>query len=247
MKHQYVGDVNDYRKYGLLRALQPRDRGPLFVAWMLTADDSSSDGGLRSYLSAPNRWRQYDPELFDGLTTALRSPSGLDVTLVENSDLLRNATYYSRVVPDRRQDRDNWRHGLVNAARGFDLAFVDPDNGVEVPSRPVGRIGSSKYVTWDELQGLWNVGCSLLIYQHFRRERREPFAERLACELGERTGASFVEAFRTPHVVFLLAAQERHVPEFRRLVPLLSGQWRGQIEPMGLAKRVLRTTAHWVD
>jgi len=43
MKNQYFGDVNDYRKYGLLRALQSTWDGSLLVAWMLTPDDSGRD------------------------------------------------------------------------------------------------------------------------------------------------------------------------------------------------------------
>jgi hypothetical protein len=45
MKNQYFGDINDYRKYGLLRMLQSSGGGRLLVAWMLTPDDGSRDGG----------------------------------------------------------------------------------------------------------------------------------------------------------------------------------------------------------
>ncbi len=244
MKDQYFGDINDYRKYGLLRVLQRVAQGKLLVAWMLTRDDSSRDGGLRAYLQDPDRWRRYDPELFDGLRTLLRSASVPDVSLIERSGLLPNTSYYSAVVPDQRRDRDTWQRGMFDAARNVDLLFLDPDNGIEVPSKPVGRKGSSKYVRWNEVQDLWNVGCSLLIYQHFPRERHESFAKRVASELRQRTGAFFVEAFRTSHVLFLLAAQARHAPRFRGAIPLLSQQWNGQIEPMGLANNSLQPTTY---
>jgi hypothetical protein len=133
-----------------------------------------------------------------------------DVTLIERSNLLANASYYSSVVPDGRGDRDIWRLGLSNAARNIDLVFVDPDNGIEVPSTPIGRKGSSKYVEWRDIQLLWGIGCSVLVYQHFVREPRKAFAERMLSELRLRTGARFTEAFRTPHVLFLLALQEHH-------------------------------------
>jgi hypothetical protein len=45
--------------------------------------------------------------------------------------------------------------------------FVDPDNEIEVPSKPVGRKGSSKYVTWSEIKELWKLDCSILIYQRW--------------------------------------------------------------------------------
>ena len=34
MKDQYFGDINDYRKYGILRALQSKGQRTLLVAWM---------------------------------------------------------------------------------------------------------------------------------------------------------------------------------------------------------------------
>lgn len=233
MKDQYFGDINDYRKYGLLRAFQATAEGRLLVAWMLTPDDGRGEGGLRGYLSDPQRWRHHDPDLYDGLASLLRSAPAPRVSLIEASGLLPNTTYYSEVVPDQRRERDTWRQGLFAAARAADLVFLDPDNGIEVASRPVGRKDSSKYVAWIEVEGLFASGCSLLIYQQFRRERRGPFARKLASELKDRTGAYLVEAFRTPRVLFLLAAQGRHVPRLRPAFGMLSRRWGGQIEAMG--------------
>lgn len=239
MKNQYFGDINDYRKYGLLRALQSAGDTSLIVAWMLTPDDGGRDGGFRSYLKDRPIWANYDPGLFAGLADLLRLPSQRSVSLIEGSGLLPRTRYYTAVVPDMRSERENWRMGLLRAASGVDFVFLDPDNGIEVASKPVGRKGSSKYVTWREIQSLWEAGCSLLIYQHFRREERQAFTQRLVSDLGRRTGARFTEAFRTPHVLFLLAAQDRHTQRFREVVPLLSERWSGQIEAMGLANKPL--------
>jgi hypothetical protein len=232
MKNQYFGDINDYRKYGLLRALQLHASVRVLVAWMLTPDDGGPDGGKREYLRDPGRWRTYDPGLYDGLRKLLRHEVAPTVSLIERSSLLPNTSYYPAVVPDARVDRDGWREGLLAAAQDAGLVFLDPDNGIEVRSKPIGRKGSSKYVAWRELQDLWNVGCSLLVYQHFRRKKREPFIQSLVIDLGDKcTGAHFIEAFRTPHVLFLLAAQDRHAARFQEAVPLISQQWNGQIRP----------------
>lgn len=72
MKDQYFGDINDYRKYGLLRTLAGAGLS-VGVCWLLTPDDGGGDGQLRSYLTKPWRWRQYDPELYDRLQR-LRHP-----------------------------------------------------------------------------------------------------------------------------------------------------------------------------
>jgi len=237
MKNQYFGDINDYRKYGLLRALQSTGDGKLLVAWMLTPDDSSQDGEFRSYLEAPDNWAEHDRELFEGLADLLRQVGTPAVSLMEGSGLLPGATYHSATVPDGRQERADWRRNLLNSASGIDLVFLDPDNGIEVASKPVGHRGSSKYVMWQEIEELWDAGCSLLIYQHYAREKRDEFVRRLVAELRTRTGAYFTEAFQTPHVVFLSAAQDRDVRRFEGVVPLVSRRWKGQIDAMGLADK----------
>ncbi len=234
MKNQYFGDVNDYRKYGLLRHLNRSGFARLTIAWMLTPDDGSSDGGLRDYLADSQRFAPFDGDLHSSLQTILTNDLPA-VRLLEKASLLSSASFYSELVTDRRDERMTWRRGLLESAEGADLVFVDPDNGIEVRSRPIGRKGSSKYVTWDELVGLWQAGCSILTYQHFPREERGGFARRLAAEFAERTGARQIEAFRTPRVLFLLCAQERHASAFSRACSSGRPAWAGHISVMGLA------------
>ena len=67
MQNRYVGDIGDYLKLGILRALSPGYR--LGIAWWLYPDESHNrDGRHIGYLEQPERWRHYDPELFDALS-----------------------------------------------------------------------------------------------------------------------------------------------------------------------------------
>ncbi len=51
MKHQYFGDINDYRKYGLLRQLSNFGQIATSVCWMLTPDAPGNvDGQKLAYL-----------------------------------------------------------------------------------------------------------------------------------------------------------------------------------------------------
>jgi hypothetical protein len=88
MKNEYFGDINDYRKYGLLRILQSEGNRRFLVAWMLTPDDGSQDGGFRHYLKQPDTWERYDPTLFTGLAGLLQAASIPEVSLIERSTLL---------------------------------------------------------------------------------------------------------------------------------------------------------------
>ena len=59
MQNRYVGDIGDFGKYGLLRALCHGRR--LGVAWYLYPDEAHN-GGIVQYLCEPDEWRSVDPE-----------------------------------------------------------------------------------------------------------------------------------------------------------------------------------------
>ena len=90
MKNQYFGDINDYLKYGLLRALIMETRLRLGVCWMLTADDGRPDGGKTRYLDQAAVWRAYEPPLFDMLQTAVRKGER-NIEAVETGRILPEA------------------------------------------------------------------------------------------------------------------------------------------------------------
>ncbi len=230
MKNQYFGDINDYRKYGLLRRLLAGGASSLLVVWMLTPNDGRSDGLLVQYLQKPQKWRHFDPELFTSLSAMLRARRPRSVDLIEHSALLPRCRFFSDIVGDRRDARTSYFQHLVRQAPQSDLIFLDPDNGLEVKSMPLGRRGSCKYLYWHEVQELFSVGCSLLIYQHFRRVDRNRFVTSTARELARRVGIRSTLTFRTPQVLFLLAAQPRHRQRLRSAAEALAPQWADQIQ-----------------
>ena len=233
MKDQYFGDENDFCKYGLLRAIQCDGTHRLLVVWMLTED---RDGNRRSYLTSPGKskkWSECDPGLHDGLRKLLEPmpKSVMGTSLFEDSNLLdRNRTsYFSRPVPDRREKRFAWGREMLDAAAGNDIVFLDPDNGIEVRSKEVGRRYSSKYVLWKELDELWEKGHSLVIYQHFPFKRRDQFVSDLRSELRRRCCGATVTALRTAHVVFFLVAQEGHKEMFEMAACHVDSTWHGKM------------------
>lgn len=230
MKNQYFGDINDYRKYGLLRVIAQCSQPRLLVAWMLTPDDGSTDGKFISYLDNPKKWAHHDPVLFQKLKDLEDSNQQRRVHMIEATDLIRNAGYFSTTVPDTALERSSWFKSLMDEARGHDFVFLDPDNGLEVKSRPYGTKNSSKFLYWREVEVLWSSGKSLLIYQHFIREKRTEFIQRMLEALRGAPPGSFVEAFSTPHVVFLMALQPSHHSIHRPVVDNVQERWAGQIQ-----------------
>lgn len=95
MKNQYVGDIGDYGKYGLLRFLA-RHGIKIGINWYLTENDDSADGRFTNYLEKPDD-RYYDPELYDELRK-VAFLTNKTVQMVEEADLIPGAVYFNSIL-----------------------------------------------------------------------------------------------------------------------------------------------------
>jgi len=225
VKDQYFGDVNDFRKYGLLLLLSRQDRLRLGVCWMLTEPDSRKDGEFRKYLDQPKMYRHRDPDLFDWLKQVVGIEQDRRTARIEGSTLLGLAQFKSEILKDHKEKRHRYFSDCHTCFSGCDLIFFDPDNGLEIKSTQRGHKDSCKFLYWDEVCNIFRTGASVLIYQHFIREKRDGFIARMAEELQHRTQAVAVFSFRTPHVLFLLASQARHASNFRKQLSVVQSLW----------------------
>ena len=103
MQNRYVGDIGDYLKLGILRALSPGFH--LGIAWWLFPDESHNrDGRHIGYLDRPDQWRHFDPDLFDTLREIVSS-GRRHVRELEAADVLPGAMFASEFIPRRWTDR----------------------------------------------------------------------------------------------------------------------------------------------
>jgi hypothetical protein len=204
MKNQYIGDINDYKKYSLIEIISEVLNEKILFAWMLTDDDARTDGEKLYYLNNSNNERQLNPELFDKLKSIDKSSCRIDTI----QDLLgENYNYYSESLYDSKEKRMNYFEALLIEAKKVGLVFFDPDNGMEVKSVKYGNRNSSKYVYWNEIQQFAELGKDILIYQHFPRKNREQYINDLKMELQEKTKLE-VLPISTENVLFLLATKQ---------------------------------------
>jgi hypothetical protein len=229
MKNQYFGDINDYRKYGLLRVLNETCGLRLGVCWMLTESDNRSDGEIRDYLKKPNRWRRYDPELYDALQRLSDVNSIRSVQLAEKWTLIPGALYFSRMLKDNKEERMEYFQQVWSELQDCPVIFFDQDNGMEVKSRKYGNQHSSKYLYWREVKETYNQSHSLVIYQHFGRVKRDSFIAEMVKEFQNHLDVPMVVPFQTQHVVFFLVARPEHVNCFEKARSEIKKRWDGQI------------------
>jgi len=210
MKNQYFGDINDYKKYSLLRHLSGWGQLRTAVCWLLTHDDNGGDGNHIDYLTQPDKWKVYDTTLFELLEQRVSKQGIKDIKVIEDSELILNCSFYSEIVDDDITLRQAYFNKFLEFVEDADLIFYDPDNGLEVKSIPMGTKKSSKYLYWSEVKATYESGHSILIYQHFPRTNRESYISDLVQHFRKTDGIKRIFWYKTRHVVFFLLAQSKH-------------------------------------
>jgi hypothetical protein len=234
MQNRYVGDIGDYVKLAMLRALSPGKR--LGVAWWLLPDSGPpGDGRHTGYLAAPGKWRHLDPDVFDVLKRIVQLGCR-KVAAVENAGLLPGATYFSEAIPaatspqTTRGLRTEWFARCQAHLADCDLVFLDPDNGLETKNFSLGARSGGKSVSLDALKALRRTGRTLIVYHHHTR-RTGGHDQELRYWANQLRSAGFqrVDALRarpwSPRAFFLLDADDA----IRDRANSLARRWKGLI------------------
>lgn len=153
MRDQYVGDISDYIKYALLRALAEY-RHPLGIAWYYNAEhDGRPDGRRREYLQQES-WRALDEDLYDKLWRLPDKASLRDIQDESRRILPRNTVFHDEQMPAG-AGRHSWAERMYRELSACELVFLDPDNGVGKRSK--------RRATFDEVRMLRRPGRTLVV------------------------------------------------------------------------------------
>ena len=257
MQDRYTGDVGDFGKYGLLRALRlgPRRSFRLGVVWYLViGPENNGDGRHLSYLSDKHR-SSYEPcdwDLFGALSAVIKA-GVRSVHCIEQGGLLgadtvffqEPLTWHRGQVILREQTRRDWLDRALRTTQACDLVFLDPDNGLARGDWPASRrrllgVSGPKYVGLSEVKAFFAQGHSVVLYHHLNRLRRHrDQAEELIVGLrGEVSPDAFGFWFRRGSGrVFAVLPTVEHAPALReRAKGFASGPWvaHGHFRPIGL-------------
>lgn len=192
MQDRYVGDVGDFGKFGLLRAMcqscggdaDPRLR--LGVVWYLVPlvpdEGHNADGKHIGYLRPTpenrERFRVCNAALYEALASIVDSDARRVARIRDGDVLPADTIFYEEPIgfadmpsigqasrQARLDHRNAWVKGAHEKVTACDLVFVDPDNGLETGVQRHHKSGP-KYAFFDELQFYVQNGQSLVIYQH---------------------------------------------------------------------------------
>ena len=172
MQNRYTGDIGDFGKLGLLRAVQSSGL-TIGVNWYLVPDENhNADGRYIQYLEN-ERLRSCDESLWMELKRIVNSGQR-EVSSLQSEQILK-AIHYSELLDfngktraERMKIREEWHKCALTRLSGVDVVFVDPDNGLVVPS-VTGTAKENKYVKPGELLDYYSQGSSIIYYQHKAR------------------------------------------------------------------------------
>ena len=189
MKDQYVGDIGDYGKYGLLRFLAKNDIN-IGVNWYLTENDCSNDGKFTDYLNDDYKtdYSHYDEELFYKLKKIVdKGRCEKRVQDIESENIIPNAIYFNeelskvsdiKNLKDRKPKREEWKEKAkaVLLKDNTNLIFTDPDNGSAEGKST--RKNGEKYADLSELREYYDEGKNVVYYCHRGRRKDKKWEEK---------------------------------------------------------------------
>lgn len=180
MKNQYIGDIGDYGKYGLLRFLKANEID-IGVNWYLTPDDGRTDGNHTEYLS-DTRMSVYDPEVYKAMREiAFRKDK--TIRMLEQNPVLQGFRFYDAMMDfsglhwrDRAGARLKWHAAAMYALRDSALVFADPDTCLSTAHRPSQK-DAQKYILPLEIVDYYRRGQQVMYYHHRSRKNEDGWME----------------------------------------------------------------------
>lgn len=246
MKDQYAGDVGDFGKYGLLRALVSDPNGGsdfrLGVIWYLTPNDAGGDGKHVEYLKKAREfeYRPCDSQVYDALK-AIVSEGRRSVASIQRDEVLPSNTIFYKEplsfagtpLAQRLNKRERWASDAYEQMAAAELVFVDPDNGLAPASWRPRRKGAPKHAPLSEIEPLMGRDRSVVIYHHLSRQGSHPAQiEGWLMRIASQTSvAPFALRFRRGNGrAFFVVPASAHAGRLRdRAKVLIAGPW-GQRE-----------------
>ena len=236
MQDRFVGDIGDFGKYGLLRALTgihpplpPKERLSLGVVWCVPDDvterSTKSTHGLKvGYLRRPEIYRKCDHDLFDFLRS-LVSESKRSVRSIEDGGILGNNTLFcDNRVPEEPVARAEWAYDAQGIMREQNIIFLDPDTGL-IPARY--RSASTKHVYPQDIKTFLATAQTIIVYQH--HAYTDPQVERQRRNWSDTLRSLHFQGYTTlcfeQRDFIILPAAEHAGTIDERLAKMLDGPW----------------------
>lgn len=196
MQDKYVGDVGDFGKYALLKAMQKEFGLSLGVVWYLVnpndtdGEHQAKDGKHVGYLGLGisdnddqvlrkktnkdgQALEKCNPDLYKHLKSIVLAKKRFVQTIRDRNILGNSVVFvekpisYKKLKPlERQKARYQWLEHAFTTTQKQGIVFLDPDNGLAPDERDGGAKLDAKYVLFCELKKFWGNGERVIVLYH---------------------------------------------------------------------------------
>ena len=230
MQDRYAGDIGDFGKFALLNELSKQGLS-IGINWYKTKPHKSERNEDGRYTQIPTQLRDCNPILADKLSMIAKSENR-SIQAIEKTKLIPRAVYYGETVS--LDNRLEWHEQAISFFKksDIDLVFLDPDNGLLVPSVKKHQPRSIKYCFYEEVEGYIKQGFSVLIYNHRSRKPELKYFQEIESKLRTHLPTSSVKIFEitfprySVRDYFAIPAKSDHSDKINAAFStMLSGKW----------------------
>jgi hypothetical protein len=223
MRDKFVGDVGDFGKYGLLRALCGKDLA-LGVVWYFVRDR------MVDYLKdSERRFEECDGELFEVLRNLVDDCQRKTATIEASGLFPLDTVFFDDEVPTDGWRRTEWLDRALEKTSRCTVVFLDPDNGLTHAKPP-----TVKHVSLNEVQRFASEDKSVVIYHHLPRRKHDDEVKAWKRELRRTLDGVPVHVLRyrpySPRAYFIIPTPADAALVDVRIRTFLSGPWRQHYE-----------------
>jgi hypothetical protein len=180
------------------------------------------DGRHISYLSDKKKdsknYAVCFPELYGKLKRIVDGRRS--ISEIETAQILPKETvFYSEPLPyssvkpsEKEDDREKWFKESLPRLNNADIIFLDPDNGIQTDKVSKTRIKAIKYVFNDEIKRYYELGKSLIIYNHRDRNPKPKYDKKIT-DLSVQTNCNGTRVLRFKRVSvrdYIFLMQKEH-------------------------------------
>jgi hypothetical protein len=190
MKNQYVGDVGDFCKYGLLRALFNNSYLKLGVNWYFNGTDNKPVGRHTAYLDKSNsigeKLKKCDESLYNKLYRIVKIENKRDIRRIEQTKILREDTIFFANNLDDFEERGRWHRMALKILEKADVIFLDPDNGINTNNSNITCDASI-----NEIKDYFRQGQTVIVYNQRSHQKDDVYEKRFQISRRELSGCIF--------------------------------------------------------
>lgn len=237
MQDRYAGDIGDFSKFSLLKALNAAQLG---IVWYRYPDESHNSDGHHTHYLNQQPYRQCDAALCNSMQRVTesreRSIAALEQTVTDylpaGTRYFGELCHFHKQYPGqaraaqsaREQARVEWLQRALEVVEGCDVVCLDPDNGLEVAScSKLSQSKAGKYAFLHEIEAFAKRHDLVVLYQHLSRQgsHQQQIRERvdqLEQRLGRGYEVSSIHFRRYSARAYLLIGKQGKMEAYRQRI-----------------------------